>query len=912
MVLFNKKLFPLRSSTPRGNAYLNRPYIFEDPLFYSTLSSEKINFTFNERTPMFSQISLILNSEVTEKEKQMKIERTLRYFWKEKFEELISNSSFSSPKYGLNIFIKEYKLLSKEFIAFLNKKSTFRHKSYMRIVKDLDSSLTISIILSRLIPFLIKFKDIQEQNVYVLYEKIGKDLFLEYALHEYKEYKSNKDYSSEVLLPEETAVPLEARSLSFKEFKAKLGYYFSDQDIITLGFALLSIMEIFSSLFTSRIITKNNESTKYYLPSEELLEILNGVMINDIVELPMVCCPEEWQTNEDNSISLYGGYLLNNMEYFRDLVKKSPENPESATPVSSNIIDSINYMSSIPYAINTKVLEILLEDKDLKPYLESLHKETKNLGNLYKIAYKYNGIQTSSEGDTIPNIKDVEAIPNIKDIEVTRAKEKISEITEFNSKFYYVTNIINIAKLYAYHTFYFDFYLDWRGRIYSQSGSLNFQAGDFAKSLLLFNNGSKLDKEGLISLKYYIANLFGKDKLSHNQRIEWVEINLNKILDIDSEFWKTADEPYTALAASLELRDYLSDPDNFISRLPVLLDATCNGLQHLAAMSKDINLAKKVNLLASSSNIDPEDCYSMMVEPVKAGVKDLVEREPKYANLSKLIINRILVKRPIMTISYGVTIKGISDQLIKEHFTSLGKINDITMYQSNKKVGDVILSFNEIYMLSTIIYKSLFIEHPMLNELVNYLRSMVKLLNSLNLPIVWLTPSGLLITQKYMKFESERFTTKIFSKRKTLTLRRIKHENINKLKQVNAFIPNFIHSLDASNIALLIKEILQINNSSTDKLNILTIHDCFGTSANNANKVSYLVKNAFLQIYSNPLFLNMFHEFILDYIKKNNLELNESKSVVFSEGNTYPIPTMPKLGVLDLKDQLPNSIYFIN
>lgn len=75
------------------------------------------------------------------------------------------------------------------------------------------------------------------------------------------------------------------------------------------------------------------------------------------------------------------------------------------------------------------------------------------------------------------------------------------------------------------------------------------------------------------------------------------------------------------------------------------MDATSNGLQHLAAMSKDINLAKKVNLLESSSSFEPEDCYSLMIEPIKTDLRNLINKEPKYAVLSQLEIKRILIKK---------------------------------------------------------------------------------------------------------------------------------------------------------------------------------------------------------------------------------------------------------------------------
>ncbi|KAI9493363.1 hypothetical protein BDB00DRAFT_763857, partial [Zychaea mexicana] len=90
------------------------------------------------------------------------------------------------------------------------------------------------------------------------------------------------------------------------------------------------------------------------------------------------------------------------------------------------------------------------------------------------------------------------------------------------------------------------------------------------------------------------------------------------------------------------------------------------------------------------------------------------------------------------------------------------------------------------------------------------------------------TPSGLLISQKYVKFTSVTLSTKVLGKTKKILVKSPIKEKINKIKQVNAFIPNFVHSMDGSHVALLIKEIL----SKEKNINILTVHDCFATNAN--------------------------------------------------------------------------------
>lgn len=146
-------------------------------------------------------------------------------------------------------------------------------------------------------------------------------------------------------------------------------------------------------------------------------------------------------------------------------------------------------------------------------------------------------------------------------------------------------------------------------------------------------------------------------------------------------------------------------------------------------------------------------------------------------------------------------------------------------------------------------------------------------------------------------------------KRRKITLSKYKLDTtnnpfINKDKQVNSFIPNFIHSMDASNIVLLIKRANDFN------FNIVTIHDCFGVHANHAELLSYLVKECFISIYGDKDSINKFHSLTLENIKAS-YKVYENK-VIDKNGNILEIPEKPVLGDMDLKSQMLDSKYFIN
>ena len=70
-----------------------------------------------------------------------------------------------------------------------------------------------------------------------------------------------------------------------------------------------------------------------------------------------------------------------------------------------------------------------------------------------------------------------------------------------------------------------------------------------------------------------------------------------------------SDEPWQTLAACIELQDALMSPDpsKYVSHLPIHQDGSCNGLQHYAALGRDLQGAQSVNLTPLSS---PQDVYS--------------------------------------------------------------------------------------------------------------------------------------------------------------------------------------------------------------------------------------------------------------------------------------------------------------
>lgn len=88
---------------------------------------------------------------------------------------------------------------------------------------------------------------------------------------------------------------------------------------------------------------------------------------------------------------------------------------------------------------------------------------------------------------------------------------------------------------------------------------------------------------------------------------------------------------------------------------------------------------------------------------------------------------------------------------------------------------------------------------------------------------------------------------------------------LNKMDSISnriAFMPNFIHSMDSTNIQLLIKN---YKDKKQENINLFTIHDCFATTPNYMKDLNRDVRLAFLMIYFQGDYIKTVHE---NFIKK--------------------------------------------
>lgn len=236
-----------------------------------------------------------------------------------------------------------------------------------------------------------------------------------------------------------------------------------------------------------------------------------------------------------------------------------------------------------------------------------------------------------------------------------------------------------------------DYNCDDRGRVYSIQ-HLNFGREDHVRGLFEFARGAPLSADGaggkaaMEFLEIHAANCYAEgstDKKKWTDRLRWTKENTDRIERVAAdpgnnfELWKDADNPFAFVAACKELSGAWKNPVGFETHLPIPFDGSCNAIQHLAMLSRDAEVGRLVNLVDCAT---PQDIYSVVIthimEMLEIGDKRLGGAQ-RVLEHSKWWLNRLsdlnekqrrkLLKTPVMTFTYGSTVRGMRDDIVKTH-----------------------------------------------------------------------------------------------------------------------------------------------------------------------------------------------------------------------------------------------------
>ncbi|CAI5719189.1 unnamed protein product [Peronospora effusa] len=603
--------------------------------------------------------------------------------------------------------------------------------------------------------------------------------------------------------------------------------------------------------------------------------------------LPMLVPPRPW-TGIVN-----GGYLK-----LRTKIMRQRDSAWQMDCVQRGDIDGIlkalSLMSEVPWIINKEVLDVILQ----------IWEDGGDFGDL-------------------PTRKDV-PLPDPNSPEFADDPElynkNVRKIEQLNREFHSL-RCDTLYKLQAAEEFkdepelYYPYNMDFRGRVYPIPPNLNHLGSDLSRSLLIFRDRKPLGENGLRWLKIHLANVFGVNKCSFDERVEFADAHMDRAVasareplgEGDCAWWKGADYPFLALGVCFELKRAIESPDptKYMSNIPIHQDGSCNGLQHYAALGRDERGGAQVNLVPAPR---PSDVYmgvatqvltkvehdaaldvpsveevNAMLETASGTHKTELLKLLRQAHRKKCaqfldgIITRKVVKQTVMTSVYGVTYIGARKQIsarLHETFLTKGHIMDEVL---ENNIYHAACYCAELTMGSV---GDLFTSA---RGIMGWLAKCAALAGESGQPMSWITPLGLPVVQPYRSKSTKQVRTKV----QHVLMVENEGRQVSIGRQKSAFPPNFVHSLDSTHMMLTARRCLE-----GDKIVFAAVHDSYWTHACSVDIMNRRLREEFVNLYEQPI--------LEDLLTELRLRFPDMK-----------FEDVPRLGDLDLRSVL-DSPYFFN
>ncbi|XP_024859792.1 DNA-directed RNA polymerase, mitochondrial isoform X2 [Kryptolebias marmoratus] len=622
---------------------------------------------------------------------------------------------------------------------------------------------------------------------------------------------------------------------------------------------------------------RSTQQIGFIKPHPILSQMQQGAMETkltfDSYVMPMLCPPVPWTTVK------FGAYLLTPTKLMRTIDGATHHKLllEKCQNLHA-VFDSLNQLGNCAWKINKPILDIIISifndrgsDKlDIPPPLSEAPKVPHF--NPHDPAY------TASEKANMKR-------------QVISAKKKFNEMHSLRMDALYK---LSIAHHMRDEIFWFPHNMDFRGRTYPCPPYFNHLGSDMTRAMLLFTEGKPLGPKGLDWLKIHLVNLTGlKKKSSLQGRLDYGNSILEDILDSaenplnGKKWWMDADEPWQALACCMEIANAIRSPDptQYISHFPIHQDGSCNGLQHYAALGRDVIGATSVNLMPCEV---PQDVYSGVAQQVEEFRARDAANDTKIAQVLKGFINRKVVKQTVMTVVYGVTRYGGRLQIEKRLKETDDFPKDYVWEASHYLVRLVFSGLKEMFTGT--------------REIQDWLTESARLISKSGHSVEWVTPLGLPIIQPYHRTRSKVVRNKM--QNINLQITHDAKERPDTVKQKNAFPPNFIHSLDSTHMMLTS---LHCHSAG---LTFVSVHDCFWTHALTVDTMNKICREQFVALHSQPILQDLSNFMLQKYCAGLLTDSTGKKSKEYKKLMLL-LTKVPETGDFDLH-QVKESTYFFS
>lgn len=451
------------------------------------------------------------------------------------------------------------------------------------------------------------------------------------------------------------------------------------------------------------------------------------------------------------------------------------------------------------------------------------------------------------------------------------------------SKRIQIERTLQVAEDYSkYDKFYYVWQNDFRGRKYAGTTFLSPQSADWSKAFLLFSEGMPINNwDDARWLCIHGANLYGNDKVSLNNRESWAWDNADefkRVVDnpFDNLYWLEADKPFQFLAWCMEFVGLVREGWGYMSRLPVSADGSCNGLQHLSAILRDVRGGTATNLIPAEL---PQDIYSEVASDAMVAIeRDAREGNEIAQKCQQFGIDRSVCKRPVMIVPYSGT-KHACRQYIED------ALKEKVQKGADNPFGDDF--FQPSLYLANHVWASINGVIESARQVMDYVKQVGDVYADHKKHMEWVTPTNFLVMQHYSEQEKKRIKTYINGSVVSLSRSVDLPDAINKRRAGNGSSPNFIHSLDASAMTKTINECARQGIG-----NYAMVHDSYGTHTSLMPKMSEVLREEFVKMYEQ-------HDV-----------LDELRTHAINTLGTEDIPHPPSVGNLDLQQVLKSDYFF--
>ena len=621
------------------------------------------------------------------------------------------------------------------------------------------------------------------------------------------------------------------------------------------------------------------------LGTEWLVE--NNDFIRDITlsYLPMVIEPQDWTID-------HGGYYDQGIYDTYGLIKgysrkKTERLYEDYPEGFDTLMNTINILQKTPFRVNETVWEAVnwvhqselnLERKGIPEYVSGYVKylgedKADEFFNIKRMLLREESGKLTEESkkmlfDFVKTV--VEGSEDLGEIDIwkewaTIRKMVIKHARSESSKRILVDNTLADSKLFIGEDIYFCYNADYRGRIYPLAGQFSPQGSDISRGMLEFANAvtvdPRYDHDALRQIRIVIANNWGEDKISLDDREMWTAFNTDWIVECAYDFrenkeWMKADKPFLFLQSALELAkmvEAMKEGTTFKSTMPIAFDGSCNGIQHFSALFLDPKGAESVNLTDGEV---PSDVYQIVADQALEIAKDTNSKIAKLVvglneQTGRKLFNRKVAKRSVMTLPYGVSKRSSN---IYVHETVDEVLRKIKLTGNEKKavkkfMGDAI--WQGILLC---------VEKPVTGK--EYFQSVAQEMAIWDEGLLWFTPTGFPVTQTLKKRDIKSNLIRVTIEGLTVQRKYPRYlSEIDGGEQANAIAPNFVHSYDSAHLQLSINEAWK-----EDMRNFLVIHDSFSTDCINAGRFNQIIREQFVNMYSATDWINHFHNTCEDVI----------------------------------------------